>query len=116
MGEQFAIKIHASCKTNYIIYLVECKRCAFQYVGESRQPLHKRMNSHRFDVTHDRIEESPVVAHFRIDRHLESDLLVCVIDRLWTEHMIRRKNRESRCIKTLGTPLPRGMNLQSDAL
>ena len=90
--EQFTIKIHASCKTNNIIYLIECKKCSLQYVGESGQPLHKRMDNHRYDVTHGRIEESPVAAHFRSDGHSESDLSVCVIDRLWTEDTIRRKN------------------------
>ena len=115
-GERFAIKMHASCKTNNIVYLIECRRCGLQYVGESGQPLHKRMNSHRYDITHGRIEESPVAAHFRSDGHSESDLSVCVIDRLWTEDTIRRKNRESRWIRTLGTLSPRGMNLRSDAL
>ena len=116
MGERFTIKIHTSCKTNNIVYLIECRRCGLQYVGESGQPLHKRINSHRFDVTHGRIEESTVAAHFRSDGHSESDLLVCVIDRLWTEDTIRWKNEESRWIRTLGTLLPRGMNLRSDAL
>ena len=75
-GERFTIKIHASCKTNNIVYLIECKKCGLQYVGESGQPLHKRMNNHRYDVTNGRIEESPVTAHFRSDGHSESDLSV----------------------------------------
>ena len=54
--ERFTIKIHASCKTSNIVYLIECKRCGLQYVGESRQPLHRRMNGHRFDITHGRTE------------------------------------------------------------
>ena len=115
-GERFTIKIHATCKTNNIVYLIECRRCGLQYVGESGQPLHKRMNGHRFDVTHGRVEESPVAAHFRSAGHSEADLSVCVIDRLWTDDVIRRKNRESRWIRTLGTLWPRGMNLRSDAL
>ena len=77
-GEQFIIKIHASYKTNNIVYLIECKQCGFQYVCESGQPLHKTMNNHRYDVTHGRIEESPVATHFRSDCHSESDLSVCV--------------------------------------
>ena len=40
---------------------------------------------------------------------------LCIIDRLWTDDVIRRKNRESRWIRTLGTLWPRGMNLRSDA-
>ena len=115
-GEWFTIKLRASYKTNNIVYLIKCKRCGLQPVGESRQPLHKGMNSHRYDVTHGRIDGSPVATHFRSDRHCESDLSVCVINRMWTEDTIRRKNWESRWIRTLGTLSPRGMNLPSDAL
>ena len=61
-------------------------------MGESGLPLHKRMNSHHYDVTRGKIDESPVAAHFKSDGHSESDLTVCVIDRLWTEDTIRRKN------------------------
>ena len=115
-GEQFTIRIHASCKTMNFIYLIECRRCGLQYVGESGQPLHRRMNGHRFDITHGRIEESPVAAHFRSADHSEADLSVRVIDRLWTEDVILRKNRESRWIRALGTSWPSGMNLRTDAL
>ena len=101
-GERFTIKRHASCKTNDM------------WVNPDNYST--KMNSHRFDVTHGRNEDSPVAAHFRSDGHSESDLLLCVIDRLWTEDTIRRKNEESRWIRTLGTLLPRGMNLRSDAL
>ena len=91
-GERFTIKIHTSCRTSTFMYLIECRRCGLQYVGESGQPLHKRINGHRFDITHGGIEESPVSAHFRNVGHSKADLSVCVIDRLWTEHAILRKN------------------------
>ena len=85
-------------------------------MGESGQALHKRMNGQRFDITHGRTEVSPVATHCRSANHSEADLSVFVINRLWKEDVIGRKNRESRWIRTLGTPWPREMNLQSDAL
>ena len=115
-GERFTIKIHATCKTSNIVYLIECRRCGLQYVGESSQPLHMRMNGHRYDINQGRVKESPVAAHFTGSGHSEADLSVLVIDRLWTDDTIRRKNRESRWIRALGTLWPRGMNLRSDAL
>ena len=93
-GEWFTIRIHAWCKTSNIIYLIECRRCGLQYVGESGQPLHKRMNGHRFDITHGRIEESPVAAHFRSAGHSEADLLVCAIDRLDRRHNPKKEQRK----------------------
>ena len=87
-----------------------------QYVGETGQSLHRRMNGHRFDIIHGRIEESPVAAHFNSAGHSEADFPVRVIDRLWRGDAILRKNRESRWIRTLGMSWPRGMNLHSDGL
>ena len=62
-GKQFTIKIHISCKPSNIVYLIKCRRCGLQYVSESGQPLHERMNGHWFDITHGRIEVSPLAAH-----------------------------------------------------
>ena len=59
-GQYFSIRIHASCKSSIIVNLIECRRCGLEYVGESGQPLHKKMNGHSSDITHGKIEESPV--------------------------------------------------------
>jgi hypothetical protein len=48
------LKLHYSSKTVYfsnIICILECSVCGLQYVGESRQPFHKRLNGHRSDLT-----------------------------------------------------------------
>ena len=74
------------------------------------------MNGHRSDISHNRIEESPVAAHFNSTGHSEADFSVMVIDRLWRDDIVLRKIRESRWIRTLGTVSPRGMNLRTDDL
>ena len=93
-GEHFKLKLSASCKTSNVIYLIQCKRCGLQYVGETGQPLHNRMNSHRFNIAHGRTNESPVAAHFTSEGHTEIDMSVMVIDRCWKEDAILRKIRE----------------------
>ena len=115
-GERFNLKLRASCKTSNIIYLIQCRRCGLQYVGETGQPLHYRMNGHRFDISHGRIDESPVAAHFNSEGHSETDLSVMVIDVCWKKDTILRKIRESRWIRTLDTSWPSGMNLRIDGL
>ena len=57
-----------------------CRRCGLQYVGETSQPLHMRVNGHRYDITHQRTEESPVAEHFNSGAHEESDMTVMVIE------------------------------------
>ena len=64
-GESFKLKIKASYKSFSIIYLITCRRCGQQYVGENGQPLHCRIYSHRFDIVHGRTYESPVAFRTR---------------------------------------------------
>ena len=46
--------IHATttCKTRNVMYLIECRKCRKQYVGETQNLLHICLNGHRNDITH----------------------------------------------------------------
>ena len=105
-GECFKSKLRASCNTTNVSYLIQSRRCVLQCVGETGQPLHSRMNNHRFNIAHGRIDESPAEAHFTSEGHTEADLLVIIIDRCWNKDTILRKIRESRWIRTLKTSWP----------
>ena len=35
------------CKSQNVVYLLTCRGCNIQYVGETQQPLHLRINTHR---------------------------------------------------------------------
>ena len=41
-----------------------------RYVGETGQPLHRGINSHRYDITHQRTDESPVAKDFNMRQAL----------------------------------------------
>ena len=81
-GENFKLKIKASCKSSSVIYLITCRRCGHQCVAETGQPLHRRTNSHRFDIAHGRTDESPVAEPFNGDSHSIADMTVMVIDEI----------------------------------
>jgi hypothetical protein len=49
-GEEFIIYCNANCKTENIIYLLECAICGLQYMGEIKQQLNKRLIGHRSDA------------------------------------------------------------------
>ena len=115
-GERFKLKLHASCKTSNVIYLIQCRRCGHQYVGETEQPLRSQINSHRFNIVHSRTDESPVVADFTSEGHTVANLSVMIIDKCWKDDAILRKIRESRWIRSLKTSWPSGMNLRTDGL
>ena len=115
-GQRYKVKGHSSCKSSNVIYLIECKKCGCQDVGEIGQPLHCRINGHRFDITHQRTDESPVVVHFNNVAHSVRDMAVIVIDQLHSSDPTLQKMRESRSFRDLRTAFPQGMNLRVDSL
>ena len=102
-GHQYPISDSTTCKSTNVIYLIQCQRCGHQYVGETEQPLNERMNNHRADIRHKRLEK-PVAVHFTSPHHTADDLRVFVIEKLRRNDPVLRKIRESRWITTLDTP------------
>ena len=54
------LKFRASCKSFNIVYLITCRKCGLQYVSETSQSLHARINGHRLDIMHRRTDVSPI--------------------------------------------------------
>ena len=111
-------KINGSynCKTSNVMYLIQCTKCDMQYVGETGQCLHQRMNNHRADVTNKRLEGKPVGQHFNKPQHSVEDMKVTIIDYLGLKDDLSRKCRESKWIRKLVTFDPYGLNIKSDIL
>ena len=114
--QRYKLKGNASCISSIVIYLIERKRCSHQYVGETGQPLHCRMNGHQFTIVHRRTDESPVAVHFNSVAHSVGDMAVIVIDQLHSLDPTLRKKRESRWIRDLRIAFPQGMNLRVNSL
>jgi len=53
-GEKHLLKNKVTCKSSNVIYMIQCALCGQQYVGETGQPLHARMNNHRAYITQKR--------------------------------------------------------------
>ena len=49
--EKFNTYHKLSCKSNYVIYLLEYLLCKTQYVGKSEALFYVRLNNHRKDIT-----------------------------------------------------------------
>ena len=106
VSQVFKMKFVTSCKSSNIVYLITCRRCGQQYEAGTEQPLHRRVNNHRYSIVHSRADESLVVEHFTGDRHTQVDMVVWVIDQLYSHDPCLRKIRESRWFRTLGTSYP----------
>ena len=62
------------CSKHNVIYLISCKRCGIQYVGETSQKLRCRLNNHR-----NRLRKLPNLylhQHFSSDGHFEDDIII----------------------------------------
>ena len=97
------------------IYLIPCRRCGQQHVCKTGQPLHLRINGHRFNITHGKTEESPVAEHFNGERHTFTDVTVVAIDKIHSHNSCLCKIRESRWIRIMRISYPSGMNLRVDS-
>ena len=93
-GRQHNIRSNITCKTKNLIYLISCKKCGLQCVGETENALHVRMNGHRSDIRM-RKPEKPVAAHFYQPDHTMKDLEVRGIDKIHRNSKQWRKEREA---------------------
>ena len=109
-GRQYNIKAAITCKSKSLVYLISCRKCGLQYIGETENPLHIRMNGHRSDIRTKKLDK-PVAVHFCQPDHSAEDLEVRGIEKINVNNTGRRKYRESYWIFTLKTLAPEGMNL-----
>ena len=63
----FRIFQKTTCKSNFIIYLLECELCKIQYVGKAETVFNIRLNNHRKDVKDPKA--IPVDKHFNQTGH-----------------------------------------------
>ena len=109
-GCTFKLHVTANCKTSNIIYVIQCKVCNSQYVGETKNPLHIRLNGHRNDIIKNRVDK-PVASHFNGPGHTPSDFTIMVLEQMKSQNPNLRKYRESYWIFQLDCLHPNGMNL-----
>ena len=81
-GETFTMRHHTNCKSKNVVYLITCSQCQTHYVGQTRQPVSRRMNSHRFDINNftDPAFSSLVAAHFNGNNHSIQNFTFMPID------------------------------------
>ncbi len=71
-GRTYHAPIGVTCKSNNLIYIITCKKCLAQYVGETHRPLHKRMYEHLYSIRQKM--DTPVALHFNRPGHDTSNV------------------------------------------
>ena len=100
-----------NCKSKNVIYLLSCKKCRLQYVGETGNALHSRVCGHRTTV---RKKEGIRGRHFSKEGH---NFDIQIIEKITpdqnendVELRSKREERELFWQKELGTIWPFGLN------
>ncbi len=113
-----------SCDTDNVVYLITCKGCAAQYVGETCQKLNHRFNDHRNRIkNYNSCSKATVlVDHFTTGACKNSSYYVQIIEKIKNRHAyypngkmnretaIIRREREKFWMKELRTVYPYGLN------
>ena len=109
-ASDFKIEVNASvnCKSRNIIYLLTCKHCGDQYVGETDREANKRLIDHRGYVN--RNDESKATGfHFNLPGHSVSDIQFQIIEKVFNNNPWYRKEREKMYINKFCSKL-KGIN------
>ena len=103
-----------TCATQNVIYLISCKKCGIQYVGETSQALRSRMNNHRHKLN--QMCDLFLYLHFCSNDHNEDDITIMPIEEVSLEEgecfslASKRLQREEYWYKELATIYPYGLN------
>ena len=104
----YKLKGEFNCKTVGVVYLITCKKCNLQYVGQTGRSLHHRMREHMYSIVKN---EKTIGMHFNGKRHNHEHMNVTVIEKVIPNTPHYRLEREELWIKTLNTKSPRGLNI-----
>ena len=108
-NETHQIKQYITCTATNIIYLMQCRKCGVQYVGETGDTMRQRMMQHRCINPPSLAEE-----HFRLVHGLENLEVIGIEKVSNTEDQVQQEHerlkREAYWIKTLHTHYPLGLN------
>ena len=102
-----------SCVDDNVVYLITCRKCGIQYVGETSQKLRNRLNNHRSSLK--KLPNLYLYHHFSSDGHSEDDISIMPIEKI-TQDDDRasitsvRLQREDYWCRELCTYYPYGLN------
>ena len=109
--KQFSVIGNIDCKTCNIVYLITCRKCKLQYVGESGRPLADRINDHLSAIRNRK--DTPVGLHFNMTSHTLSHFSIMGIEHTGQERTpvpTTRRMKETTWQNILQTAYPLGIN------
>ena len=102
------INTSVSCTTNNVVYLIGCKKCTQQYIGETERTVKERFLEHKGYVT-TRTMSKATGRHFNEKGHSVSDMTLTILEKVFNQNPQYRKQREKMWINLFNTRY-RGLN------
>ena len=99
-------------KSKNLIYLIECKKCCKQYIGETKRHLHQRFGEHRRAILN--FGPTSVSEHFNSADHSINDVRLIPLEVIRSNLDSDRKVREARLIERAMTLEPHGINRRDE--
>ena len=118
--------VSLNCTTENVIYLISCRLCNIQYVGETRNSIQRRFTGHRFDIESGKSNQL-IHHHFHRGNHGLSNCEIIPIEKIENEDLSHRGlnqeqlkraltkyrlDREKEWISKLQTAYPLGLNVR----
>ncbi len=97
----------ADCSTTGLVYLIKCKKCQMQYVGQTNRALRERCGQHRRSVEANSLS-TLLVKHFNSDGHSINDMTIQVLQIVSDKK--ERLEAEDRWMRILNSVYPFGLN------
>lgn len=108
-NKTFTVRGHVNCKTSNIVYLVICRKCKQQYIGETSRPLSDRINDHLSAIRLNK--PTPISLHFNITGHSAADFKIMGIQQFdESTPPGTRRMMETTWQNLLQTAYPHGIN------
>ena len=116
-NRDFPSKINVNCQSENLIYLITCKTCEVQYVGQTKNRILTRFQGHFQDIKTN--NDTTVAQHFNKCSNSNgqlSDFSISVLSFIHQQShtatsQLTRDLDEKRWMHRLGTILPQGLNL-----
>uniref|UniRef100_A0A8C5LIN0 GIY-YIG domain-containing protein n=1 Tax=Leptobrachium leishanense TaxID=445787 RepID=A0A8C5LIN0_9ANUR len=105
-GTIYIIQDRLNCASKNVIYLITCKKCSAQYVGQTTQSIRRRFVYHLSTIKCKKDLALP--KHYNTADHSLQDISLMVIEQVTNESSILQ--REQYWISELNTLKPSGLN------
>ena len=89
---------HHTCEDQNVCYILECKKCKMQYIGETDRTVRERYLDHRGYVRRKELDKATGL-HFNKPGHQISDMSISVLERITSSDPAYRKEREKHWIE-----------------